>query len=200
MQLLEYAKTLDPQKSDGLPYETFLKVGGCYYVSTNIDVQDGLFNGATGILRLIEYGVAMNGTRVPQYAWIEFDHPIIGAEARQKTSSYQKEHNIPLNYVRIERIQRNLSVKRGRNLEIIRSQIPLEAANGMTIHKSQGSSLPCVVVSVEGLNPNQKSYRELLNSHLSFFKMFPRHITVSTIKTSILFCTKFLTWSQINVH
>ncbi|OXA43032.1 ATP-dependent DNA helicase pif1 [Folsomia candida] len=43
-RLLEYATTLTAQQSDGLPYQTYLKVGAEYFVGTNVDVQDGLFN------------------------------------------------------------------------------------------------------------------------------------------------------------
>lgn len=46
--LLESSKNLTTQQSDGIPYETYLQIGGEYFVTTNIDVQDGLFNGSTG--------------------------------------------------------------------------------------------------------------------------------------------------------
>ncbi len=160
--LLEYAKKLDQQKSDGLPYETFLKVGGIYFVSTNVDVQDGLFNGATGMLRRIEYTTNSNNQLLPKHAWMEFEHDLIGNSARMLTKSYQQANCIPEHWVRISRVKRNLSVVRGQGIEIIRRQIPLVAANGMTIHKSQGSSMQHVVVSVKGLRTTMNNYRELI--------------------------------------
>jgi len=51
------AQNLTPQQSDGLPYETRLQVGAVYFISTNINVEDGLFNGATGVLKKIEYSI-----------------------------------------------------------------------------------------------------------------------------------------------
>jgi len=117
-----------------------------YFVSTNIDVEDGLFNGATGILKLIEYN-ENNGS--PKRAWLRFEHPLIGLQKRKMTESYQKKHNIDLSWVAIDPIKKNLS-KTGRHhgLAIIRKQIPLVAANGMTINKAQGSSMKSVVVTV----------------------------------------------------
>jgi hypothetical protein len=53
--LLEFAKKMSPQQSDGLPYTTNLQVGGVYFITTNVDVADGLFNGSTGTLEKIEY-------------------------------------------------------------------------------------------------------------------------------------------------
>jgi hypothetical protein len=148
--LLEYAKTLRPQQSDGIPYKTRLQVGGEYFVSTNVDLQDGLYNGSTGGLKLIEYGTTNHQQRIPIAAWIDFRNILVGVYKRSITKRYQQKHNINLQWTRIERIQRNLS-KTGRHkgLELIRKQIPLVAANAMTITKSQGSSLPFVIVSVE---------------------------------------------------
>jgi hypothetical protein len=148
--LLDYAKTLRPQQSDGIPYKTHLQVGGEYFVSTNVDLQDGLFNGSTGGLKMIEFGYTVHNQRVPNAAWMDFRNPLIGAAKRLITKTYQEMHNVNLEWTRIERIQRNLSkTGRHKNMELIRKQIPLVAANAMTITKSQGSSLPLVVVAVQ---------------------------------------------------
>jgi hypothetical protein len=40
--LLDYAKTLRPQQSDGIPYKTHLQVGGEYFVSTRRSQRDGI--------------------------------------------------------------------------------------------------------------------------------------------------------------
>ena len=58
---LERAKEFTTSECIGLPYTVNLQVGGIYFVTTNIDVGDGLFNGATGTLVAIE-----NDTRCQQ--------------------------------------------------------------------------------------------------------------------------------------
>lgn len=129
---------------------THLQVDAEYFVSTNIDVADGLFNGASGALKLIEYGTTRNRVRTPKRAWVDFRNPLTGLSKKALWKNYQTRKKIDTRLVPIERITRNLShAEKNKGLEIVRSQIPLVAANGMTIMKAQGSSLPFVVVCVK---------------------------------------------------
>lgn len=50
-KFLEDAKTFSQQEMDGIPHQAQLQISGVYMITTNIDVSDGLFNGATGILK-----------------------------------------------------------------------------------------------------------------------------------------------------
>ena len=60
-------------------------------ITTNIDVSDGLFNGATGIIRFIEQ--SLQGA--PMAIWIEFDDSTIGKAARTDRRSIQESFAIP---------------------------------------------------------------------------------------------------------
>ncbi|XP_035709588.1 ATP-dependent DNA helicase PIF1-like [Folsomia candida] len=51
--MLESAEYLSLQQTGGMPYHVALRVGLRYMITTNIDVSDGLFNGATGKLMRI---------------------------------------------------------------------------------------------------------------------------------------------------
>lgn len=52
MAMLESAQHLNLQKTGGMPSRVRLRLGGHYMVSAIlIDVPDGLFNGATGVLK-----------------------------------------------------------------------------------------------------------------------------------------------------
>lgn len=153
---MEEAKNLNVQNSDGLRYQTYLKVEGQFFISTNIDVQDGLFNGATGTLKHIEKLAVAGSSKALQddvllRAWMEFKNPLIGCEKRK---SYNKSNTpgplIQPHWIPIEKISRNLSKLYRDGLKICRTQIPLVACNGMTIAKSQGSTIPVVVVSTRG--------------------------------------------------
>lgn len=166
--LLDAAKKWTASECDGLRYETFLKVGGEYFISTNINVADGLFNGATGTLKAIEYSVPSE--KYPQghpvRVWLDFKSPIIGSMKRraaatlvdrraQQNADYQ-------NWVPVERIKKTLTksyVYQG--LQVVRNQIPLVACNGMTVAKSQGSTMPCVVVSTKGTGRRKLTRQEL---------------------------------------
>lgn len=158
------------QQSDGLPYQTPLQVGGAYFVCNNVSVEDGLFNGSTGFLKLIEYGTTAGGSRVPKRAWMHFENSMIGSQKRATTKSYQERNSIDLTWTAIDRRTINLS-KTGRHggLQLIRKQIPLVPANGMTITKSQGSSIPIIAAHVgdytkQGQTSTRRPYlsRELL--------------------------------------
>jgi hypothetical protein len=159
---LKVAKTFTAQKADGLPYETRLQINGQYFITTNIDVSDGLFNGATGILKMLEYGTTKEGVRIPKNAYMEFHHPSIGASRRASTKAEQERKRINLNYVQIGRITKNLS-KTGRHkgIRIIRTQLPLLSANAITIPKAQGSSIPFVVVSATTSRKKKMTREEL---------------------------------------
>jgi len=148
-------------ESDGLPYFTFLKVGGKYLICTNIRVADGLFNGAHGTLMAIKYKDVEK--KEPVLAWIKFNDPNIGQQARKEKFHLYQDSNIDKSWTPIGRITRKLSKSsKQHSLRIVRVQIPLLACNGMTIAKSQGSSLPSVVVNVS----HEKGYEKLRTEDL----------------------------------
>jgi len=154
--------SFDASDCNGLPYETYLKVGCQYFVSTNVDVEDGLFNGSTGVLKMIERGQSSTRGLIPTKAWMDFNSSLVGSKARAITKQHQIKNNIDLSWVRISRIQRLLNLgPRETGINLVRTQIPLVAANGMTIHKSQGSTLPCAVICVRGAS-GKKLSRDLL--------------------------------------
>ena len=82
-----------------MPYELFLKLGARFLMTLNNDAQDGLVNGATGILQRIVYGTKSGSLeRVLCILWMEFDDPTIGKDKRAKS-----QHR----YLRDSTIQRN---------------------------------------------------------------------------------------------
>ena len=82
---------------------------------------------------------------------MDFKNNLIGMKEKTRSGGYQKQQNIDINLVRINRMSRNLTKnKQGHGgLHIVRKQIPLVAANGMTIAKSQGSTMELVVVHMK---------------------------------------------------
>lgn len=157
----EVAKTFDRKECTGLMYKVNLQVNGMYFVTTNIDVSDGLFNGATGILKAIEYGVKAGTVdeQIPTSAWIQFCHPSIGQEIRSNPWVVQRaeRNKFPTSWTPIDRMSRILN-KTLHGMEVTRKQIPLQAANGMTVNKSQGSSLEKVVACVGNKISREKLY------------------------------------------
>ena len=70
-------RTMQPRDTQGLLFELQLVIGLRYMISTNIDVCDGLFNGACGVLRFVELR-----NRKINAIYMEFDDDKTGSKAR----------------------------------------------------------------------------------------------------------------------
>jgi len=82
--ILSAAAKLKHGDDDGLPQSVSLKEGATYFVSTNVDVTYGLFNGSTGILRKINQRPAVDGTLIVTRVFLEFQEPTVGELARKR--------------------------------------------------------------------------------------------------------------------
>lgn len=72
-QILSSVQTLKSKDTQGLVYTLPLQIGVRYMITVNINVADGIFNGASGVL---EDFTESNGTC--NIAWIKFDDEKIG--------------------------------------------------------------------------------------------------------------------------
>lgn len=111
-------------------------------LTINVDVSDGLANGAMGKLVHIECDDAGEVTRI----WLEFrDTPKIGEKIRRKVSAYVQSNNICRTAVPFS--QRTSSIPLNNNKTIIarRKHFPIVSACAITIHKSQGGTLKEIV-------------------------------------------------------
>ncbi|GFW18100.1 ATP-dependent DNA helicase [Trichonephila clavipes] len=120
-----------------LPYETIFIVDKPYMITTNIDVADGLDNGAVG--KLLHF-VLDDQNRVMRVCVV----PIFngdGVKARGKVIGYANAKGIgrEMNYINPRSATVNL--KRNRSIHAKRNHFPLEPACSLTIDKSQGETL-----------------------------------------------------------
>ncbi|XP_011858135.1 PREDICTED: ATP-dependent DNA helicase PIF1-like [Vollenhovia emeryi] len=81
-KLLTSIKNKKRTECCGLAYKLLLKIGIKYMVVTNIDVEDGLVNGACGILRKITF---KQGTEEPIIIWLDFNNNRIGMDNEDHT-------------------------------------------------------------------------------------------------------------------
>ena len=116
---------------------------------TNVDVSDGLVNGARGE---VVHVVTSNDNKVI-HILVKFDNPDVGAKAKQ-SSQYRHGYSdaIPLKKHEVAFL-----AKRRRGSEVTRLQFPLTLAWAITIHKVQGLTLDKIVVDMKGnrFNPGQ---------------------------------------------
>lgn len=130
-------------KTYGLPKEVILQTGVRYMITTNVDVSDGIFNGATGILRFVE--LLSTG---PVAVWIKFDDETVGAKAKLTRKIIVDAKKLPPTLTPIEKLKKKLQVTRKDAVQVFREQYPLGIAEGYTIHKSQGQSMNVVTVQI----------------------------------------------------
>ena len=121
-------------------------------MTLNDDVQDGVVNGATGLLKKIVYGTKSHYLeRVPCYLWIEFDDSTVGTDERAKSQHrYVRDSTIQINWTPIgldtRRFQRGKAVS---FYGIVRKQFPfIVPFEDITIHKNHGDTYDCVAFHI----------------------------------------------------
>ncbi|KAK3921374.1 ATP-dependent DNA helicase [Frankliniella fusca] len=149
-QLLYSLENSTIQDTLGIPHTILLKVKAKYMITYNIDTEDGLCNGATGILKQIDFGTNAEGNQKPLQLWIQFDDADVGHTARKKMSCVMNHKNIPNTSTPITPVAVTVKRRKTGTLKVVRKQFPLTLAHAITIHKSQGLTLPKVVVHIKG--------------------------------------------------
>ena len=140
--VLAAAQNKDVNSTGNLPYQLNIKEGLLYDLTANVDVEDGMVNGAECHVRYIEKNPA-NKT-FPKCIWIEFIDSAIGRNLRRiwNTRTNLKVSNT---WTPLLSIQRSFTVRR--NQKVIRTQFPLQLAVAHTVHKSQSSTDSELVVN-----------------------------------------------------
>ncbi|XP_062593070.1 uncharacterized protein LOC134254555, partial [Saccostrea cucullata] len=125
-------------RTDGLSASLLFSINARVMLTRNINVEDGLVNGAMGHISDFEYGEAQQINRVEGIRII-FDSEDVGRLQGKKTS-----HG---NEVLIQRLQEDIKEKNTKN--VVRHQFPLKLAWACTAHKVQGMTINRVVVNLD---------------------------------------------------
>ena len=133
----------DPTKTMGLYSLVSLATLGKYDLTTNVDVTDGLTNGAECVIENIDYRVE-NSTR-PSVIWVSFPHSEIGQKQRREYRHLYK-GTINKNWTPVLEVTRQFRINKKNQVQILRHQFPLRPAAAKTIHRCQGDTLNEAVV------------------------------------------------------
>ena len=129
-----------PPKTGNLVELFNVKVGAWVMLTTNIDVGDGLTNGAMGTVS----AVILNRNKRIHAVLVVFDSEKIGVYAKGN-SQYK---HIDSCAVPVQRIEVSFSVKYSKHVRVSQTQFPLSLCWAVTIHKCQGMTLPAIVVDM----------------------------------------------------
>ena len=132
----------DYTKTGRLMKSLTLVVGMIVAHTANVDVEDGLTNGATGVVKYIDY--RMEETNRPSIVWVLFDDPRIGRTAREK---YRKlyNRNIDREWTPVFDVQRTFIVNYKTYQRI---QFRLTPASGKSVWRAEGATVDEVVVDL----------------------------------------------------
>ena len=126
-----------------------------YDCTVNLDVDDGLTNGATCVLKRIEY---KGESQTPAILWVQFVDSQIGKSWRNKYRSFYSSNNVEKSWTPIFAVTRTFNVYRSL---VSRQQFPLCPSSARTLHKCQGYTLSRAVVHM--------GKRQLAGSHYTAF-------------------------------
>ncbi|CAF1163397.1 unnamed protein product [Rotaria sordida] len=148
-KVLTNVKNLKTTETYGLPLEINLKVDAKYIMTVNIDIEDGLVNGAFGKLIMIDHGkLQKTNETVPCRLWIKFNEEKIGRKTIANFQNVMRNRNIDLSLTPIEPVTRQINTK-STNFKVERKQFPVVPCEAMTIYKSQGGTYEKVVVNLK---------------------------------------------------
>ncbi|XP_069109878.1 uncharacterized protein [Argopecten irradians] len=136
---LVQALPCDVSKTAGLMTIVPVAVGMVYEVTANLNIEDGLVNGACCVVKHIEYKQA--NTDRPSVVWVQFEDDKTGVETR-RTYKHLQTADVLYSWTPIFDTQQTFLYNKK---TYIRIQFPLRPAAAKTIHKSQGCTLQNVV-------------------------------------------------------
>lgn len=162
-------------ETDGLPYMLPLAVGYPYMITSNIDVADGLVNGAIGVLLYIERqpanaddrsapGGPSTSTSLPPAKdeiatlWFQFEDKNTGTKAKIKCRPHvhSKPNTLSVDWVPVHKKVVNISLTK--TVKCKRKQFPCVPACAITIHKAQGGTFTTIVYKYSSKQPQQLVY------------------------------------------
>ena len=140
-ELANVTMPTNPCETGNLQKVSTIKINARVMITMNIDVADGLTNGAMGIVTNV---VIDQTTGKMSVILVAFDSEDVGQETRH-TSVYNSIHQ---NAVPIHCTQATFPIDKKASFQATRTQFPLTLAWAVTIHKCQGLTLSQIVIDM----------------------------------------------------
>lgn len=133
----------DTRKTMQLAANIPLAVGCRYEISMNINISDGLANGASGVLEKIQ--LTSDDHSASGIIWIKFDDAHVGSQTRIESRALYKADISPT-WTPISPVCRQFQVGKSHINQVMRKQFPVRQSAAKTIHRCQGDTLNEVAV------------------------------------------------------
>ena len=149
----------DESEVGGLSFVVRLKIGIKYMLTSNIDIEDGLVNGTSGVLKLVTF----NNKEEIDKLWLDFlPNENVGFKARQQNLVIYNLKNIPSHLTPLSKKSFTISGNKEGAYQIVRNQFPIMPAEALTIHKSQGQTYASICVDLSTSEKTKYLTRSLL--------------------------------------
>ncbi|XP_063420756.1 uncharacterized protein LOC134705970 [Mytilus trossulus] len=171
----------DPSKTMGLYKNLKIAEGLQIEINLNINIEDGLTNGAAGKVMLLDYRI-VNSSRC-SIIWVLFNDIGIGKEQRRQFQ-YLKNDQIDKTWTPIFEVTRKFLINNNQSYQILRRQFPIRLAAAKTIHKSQGSTVNNLVAHL-GRRKNDHMHYVAFSRVRSLEGLHILHLSEDKISVSI---------------
>jgi endonuclease/exonuclease/phosphatase (EEP) superfamily protein YafD len=145
----------DPTKTMGLYNVVSVAVRAKYDLTTNVNVNDGMTNGADCIIQKIDYRVRHSNR--PSIIWVSFPQTDIGRNHR-KEFAHLFTNNVDKTWTSVLEITRQFKISKRNQCQVLRRQYPLRPAAAKTIHRCQGDTLNEAVVELPSSSREHMHY------------------------------------------
>lgn len=138
----------------GLEHELRVYVGAVVQCVLNLDVSDGLTNGATG--EVMSFSTENEMVKV---IWVLFDKEEVGAKWRSTSQHLREIYNVSnLAWTPVEKVDLDFTFRKDSPDCISRLQFPLRLAAATTCHRSQGLTYDEGIVHFRGRKFHHYAY------------------------------------------
>ena len=122
-----------------------LAEGGRTELAMNIRTDDGMTNGASNIVKLVQ----LNQPDTPSgIIWVLFDQHDVGSKTRQENHQLYTRQAVQRTWTPIKPVTTQFAVGRTKSAQVVRKQFPLRPAAAKTVHRSQGDTQTKIVVNL----------------------------------------------------
>lgn len=135
----------DPRKTKQLRSNLKLSEGERVETAINVRTEDGITNGAAGVVKFIQLHQIQKPTGI---IWVLFDHSNVGQRTRHENKHLYTQ-SIQHTWTPIKPVTVQFAVGKTKTARVIRKQFPLRTAAAKTIHRSQGDTETRIVVNLE---------------------------------------------------